>query len=63
MNIIQIIKSRGMTVAAIARIAGVSRPSVYALADADHKPSLETVLAVAKAVGVTPAQVRPEIDQ
>lgn len=61
MDIIAHIKSRGMTVAGVARVAGVSRPSIYALNDPAHKPALETVLSVAKAIGVTPADIRPEI--
>ena len=61
MDIIAHIKSRGMTVAAVARMAGVSRPAVYALNNPDHKPALETVVSVARAIGVTPADIRPEL--
>lgn len=63
MDIIQHIKSRGMTVAAVARMAGVSRPAIYALRDPDHKPALQTVLAVAKAIGIAPSDIKPEIGQ
>ncbi len=61
MDILAHIKSRGMTVAGIARVAGVSRPAVYALNDPAHKPALETVVSVAKALGVKPSEIRPEL--
>ena len=61
MDIIEHIKSRGMTVAAVARMAGVSRPTVYALSDPDRKPALHTVIAVARVIGVKPADMFPEI--
>jgi lambda repressor-like predicted transcriptional regulator len=61
MDIIAQIKDRGMTVAAVARKAGVSRVAVYALRDGKHKPSLETVVAIAKAMGVPPSVIRPEL--
>jgi lambda repressor-like predicted transcriptional regulator len=61
MDIIAHIRSRGMTVAGVARLAGVSRPAVYALNDPDHKPELATVVAIAKAIGVSPAEIRPEL--
>ena len=61
MDILAHIKSRGMTVAGIARVAGVSRPAVYALNDPAHKPALETVVSVAKALGVKPSDIRQEL--
>ena len=63
MDIITLIKSRGMTVAAVARMASVSRPAIYALRDADHKPALDTVVSVARAIGVAPSVIRPELAQ
>jgi DNA-binding phage protein len=61
MDIIKHIKSRGMTVAGVARVACVSRPAVYAMNDPTHKPELATVVAIAKAIGVSPADIRPEL--
>jgi DNA-binding phage protein len=63
MDIIAHIKNRGMTVAAVARMAGVSRPSVYALNEPDHKPALATVLSVARVIGLKPVDIRPEIGE
>ena len=63
MDIIAHIKARGMTVAAVARSANVSRPAVYALRDPAHKPALETVVSIARALGVSPADIRPELGQ
>ena len=59
MDIIEIIKSRGMTVAAVARMAGVSRPAIYYIRDGN--PTIETVISVARAIGVTPATIRPDL--
>lgn len=63
MDIIAHIKERGMTVAAVARKAGVSRVAVYALRDPNHKPALDTVVSVARAMGVSPSDIRPELAQ
>ena len=61
MNIIEYIKSQGMTVAAVARKAGVSRPTVYSLNDPAHSPELSTIIAVAKAMDISPSAIRPEL--
>lgn len=61
MDIIKHIRDRGMTVAAVARMAGVSRVAVYALRDQAHKPALETVVSVARAMGVKPSDIRDEL--
>jgi DNA-binding phage protein len=61
MDILQHIKSRGMTVSAVARLSGVSRPTIYELADPKHKPSLETVVNVCRVVGIHPSEIRPEL--
>jgi lambda repressor-like predicted transcriptional regulator len=63
MDILAHIKERGMTVASVARIAGVSRVAVYALRNPKHKPALETVISVARAMGVQPSQIRPELTE
>ena len=51
-----------MTIAAVARMAGVSRPTIYALAMPNHSPTLETVVSVARILGIKPADIRPELD-
>lgn len=61
MDIIAHIRDRGMTVAAVARMANVSRPTIYELADPSANPTLKTVTAVAGILGLTPAQIRPEL--
>ncbi len=61
MDILAHIKDRGMTVTGVARIAHVSRPTIYALNDPTSKPALATVVAVAKAIGVKPSDIRPEL--
>ena len=61
MDIIAYIKSRGMTVAGVARVAGVSRPSIYSLNDPNHSPEVTTLVAVARAIGVSPSAIRPEL--
>lgn len=61
MDIIAHIKAKGMTVSATARMAGVSRPTLYVLGNPEHKPELETVVAVARVLGLSPADIRPEL--
>jgi len=61
MTIIEHIKSRGMTVSAVARLAGVSRQAVYDLCRKDHSPSVATVVAICNVVGVRPGEIRPEL--
>lgn len=63
MSILQHIKSRGMTVSAVARLAGVSRQAIYDLDKQDHKPLLETVTGVCRVVGISPSQIRPELTE
>lgn len=63
MDIIKHIKSKGMTVAAVARMAQVSRPTIYALANANVSPRAKTVAAVASILGVSAADIRPELGQ
>jgi DNA-binding phage protein len=61
MDIIAHIKSRGMTVAAVARMAGVTRPTIYELADPASNPTMKTIKAVAKVLDLSPAQIRPDL--
>ena len=63
MDIIELIKSRGLTVAGVAKEAMVSRPTIYELARADSNPRIQTLLSVARAIGVTPATIRPDLSQ
>ena len=61
MTIIEHIRSRGMTVAAVARLSGVSRQSIYALSEPSNSPSVATLVAVCRIVGVRPEIIRPEL--
>jgi len=63
MNIIDHIKARAMTVAAVARISGISRQSIYAMRDMRHNPSVATLVAVCAVVGIHPAAIRPELSE
>jgi DNA-binding XRE family transcriptional regulator len=60
MNIIQHIKSRGMTVSAVARLADVSRQAIYDLAKPGHNPSMATVHRICGVVGIKPEDIRQE---
>jgi DNA-binding XRE family transcriptional regulator len=46
-------KQAGLTQADLARRAGVSRHTIASLESAEHSPRLETVVAVARALGRT----------
>lgn len=61
MDIIAHIKERGMTVSAVARMAGVTRPTIYELGDMTKNPNLKTIKAVASVLGLTPAQIREDL--
>jgi len=61
MTIIEHIKAKGMTVAAVSRMSGISRQSIYALSDPLHTPSVATLVAICRVVGVRPEVVRPEL--
>jgi DNA-binding phage protein len=61
MNVLEHIKARGMTVASAARMAGVTRPTIYALANPKYDPSVKTLVAVAKAIGMKPSDIREEL--
>ena len=63
MDILAHIKSRGMTVAAVARMAGVTRPTIYELSDPTSNPTMKTIKAVAKVLDLSPAQIRPELNE
>lgn len=63
MDIIAHIKSRGMTVSAVARMSGVTRPTIYKLQHADYNPHINTVEAVARVLGLGIAEIRPELNE
>lgn len=52
---------QGMSIAALARAAGVSRPTIYEIEKRRSSPSVETMGRLAKALGVTvDALLEPE---
>lgn len=61
MTIIEHIKARGMTVAAVSRMSGISRQTIYSLQNDAHTPSVATLVAICRAVGVRPEVIRPEL--
>jgi lambda repressor-like predicted transcriptional regulator len=61
MDITRLIRSKGFTVAEVARLAKVSRPAIYDLGNPARNPTMKTLRAVADAIGVHPSQIRPEL--
>lgn len=63
MKIVTLINQRGLTVAGVAKAAGISRAAIYYLdAEPDRTPTLQTVIALAKAIGCKPSDIRPEFE-
>lgn len=62
-NLITTIRAKGMTVASVARLAGVTRPTIYALTNPERSPELKTLLAVARVLNMKPHEIRPELRQ
>jgi DNA-binding phage protein len=61
MDIIAIIRAKGKTVAGVCREAKVSRPAFYSLISSASNPHIGTLVAVAKAIGVSPSDIKPEL--
>jgi DNA-binding phage protein len=62
MDIIQHIRARGMTVRAVCKAAGVTRQTFYnVIKPGGGNPKVETITAIARAAGVAPADIRPEL--
>jgi DNA-binding phage protein len=61
MDIIAVIRARGKTVAGVCREAGISRQAFYALLAPESNPQMNTIVAVAKAIGIAPSQIKPEL--
>jgi len=61
MDIIAQIRANGKTVTGVCLEAGISRPAFYALLDSSSNPKIRTIISVAKAAGVTPLQIRPDL--
>ena len=59
--IIAKIKSDGKTVQSVCQEAGISRQQFYNVISGHQKPRLNTIKAIAKATGLTPLQIRPEL--
>lgn len=61
MDVIAHIRANGKSVRGICAEAGISRPTFYAAIKPGSNAQLETLLAIAKATGLTVAQIKPEV--
>ena len=55
------IRSTGRSVKAVCEEAGVTRQTFYSVIKPGGNPKMETIMAIARAAGVTPAQIKPEL--
>lgn len=63
MNIISHIRDSGKTVSEVCKDAGVTRAAFYKAIKPNGNPQLETLLAIARATGLTPSQIKPELGE
>lgn len=63
MNIIAHIRSTGKSVKAVCDEAGVTRQTFYSVIKPGGNPKMETIRAIARASGLTPAQIKPELEE
>jgi DNA-binding phage protein len=63
MDIIAHIKAKGMTVRSVCRVAGISRQGFYSAIAPDGNPSTKTVAAIARALDLSPSDIRPELKE
>lgn len=61
MDIIAHIRSTGKTVKAICKEAGITRQTFYSVIKPGGNPKMETIRAIARATGLTTAQIKPEL--
>jgi DNA-binding phage protein len=61
MDIIAHIRESGKSVSQVCRDAGVSRETFYATIKPGANPRLDTITAIARAAGLTPLQIKPEL--
>lgn len=63
MDIIGHIRTSGKTVAGVCREAGVTRQTFYAVIKPGTNTQLHTLEAIARAAGLKPSQIRPELSE
>ena len=61
MNIIAHIKDSGKTVVQVCREAGVTRQTFYSVIKPGGNPKMETIRSIARAAGVSPSDIKPEL--
>jgi DNA-binding phage protein len=61
MNIIEHIRATGKTVTEVCKEAGITRETFYTVIKPGGNPKIETIVAIARATGLTPADIRPEL--
>jgi DNA-binding phage protein len=61
MDIISHIRASGRSVSAVCREANVSRETFYKVIKPGAPARLATIIALAKATGLTPVQIKPEL--
>jgi predicted GIY-YIG superfamily endonuclease len=60
-DFIGIVAARGMTMKGVALVSGIPLDEVRALANPKYDPSVKTLVAVAKAIGMKPSDIREEL--
>lgn len=55
-TIFDAIRAKGLSVAEVARLAGLSRPTIYAACDPESNASTETLAAIAEVLGMDLSQ-------
>lgn len=61
MDIIAHIRSTGKSVKAVCEEAGITRQTFYSVIKPGGNPKMETITAIARAAGLTPSQIKPEL--
>jgi DNA-binding phage protein len=61
MNVIEHIRATGNTVSGVCKDAGITRQTFYSVIKPGGNPKIETIVAIARATGLTPADIRPEL--
>lgn len=61
MDIIEHIRASGKSVAGVCKEAGISRPTFYSVIKHGGNPTMDTITAIARATGLTPSQIKPEL--
>ncbi len=61
MNIISHIRESGKTVSEVCQEAGITRAAFYKAIKPEGNPQLETLLAISRATGLSPSQIKPRL--